>query len=368
MKRISYFALTVMLGASAMLLSCNNSRSAKDNLCPPEFPYQSYLDSIGDGDVFPVIGDDGDGFNAISHNIRYPEMPESLRMSQFADSLLQYYDIALAYNTMAYDTGTAIRYMSESGSGLEYADALDSINLDPIKSLEIKKQLREITGNAARWIREGVDPNSQEDEAIDRFYDAFNPFVASLLDNRFSEDEFDPHDVISDYDGIHTRALTDTLSLRQDLLKRVLSEKDFAKKCVLAREYAYSNYIHPRRDDKEVVAVIDNILRADEYSPLLRDLWRMWRMMLQKNIFGSMSNDGAMYNLFYNDMRNRVALTYIAHLKDNTDDRIALKEFVRLANDYNIVRNSEFVLGNNSNLEEMDLFYSVFESNKSDND
>lgn len=134
------------------------------------------------------------------------------------------------------------------------------------------------------------------------------------------------------------------------------------------REYAYSNYKHPRRDDKEVVAVIDNILRADEYSPLLRDLWRMWRMMLQIDIFGSRSNDGAMYNLFYNDMRNRVALAYIAHLKDNPDDRIALKEFVRLANDYNIVRNSEFVLGNNANLEEMDLFYSVFKSDQPDND
>lgn len=181
MKKCFYFALAVMLGASAMLLSCNNNKSTKDNLCPPEFPYQEYLDATGDANAFPVIGDDGDGFNAISHNIRYPELPESLRMSQFADSLLQYYDIALAYNTMAYDTGTAIRYMSESGSGIEYADALDSINLDPIKSLEIKKQLREITGNAARWIREGIDPNSQEDEAIDRFYDAFNPFVASLL-------------------------------------------------------------------------------------------------------------------------------------------------------------------------------------------
>lgn len=90
----------------------------------------------------------------------------------------------------------------------------------------------------------------------------------------------------------------------------------------------------------------------------------MWRCMLQINIFSNRSNDSAMYNLFYNQMRNQVALVYIAHLKTHYHDKLAFKEFARLTITYNIVRNSECMFGNNGNLEDMELFYSVFQSEK----
>ena len=115
-----------------------------------------------------------------------------------------------------------------------------------------------------------------------------------------------------------------------------------------------------------MVAVLDKLLRANKYSPLLGELWRMWRVALQINIFGSRSNDGAMYNLFYNDMRNRVALIYIAHLKTHPYDKIAFKEFLRLAQVHNITRNSPCMFGNNANLEDMELFYSVYNDDSAD--
>lgn len=40
-------------------------------------------------------------------------------------------------------------------------------------------------------------------------------------------------------------------------------------------------------------------------------------------------------------------------------DKLAFKEFARLTTTYNIVRNSECMFGNNGNLEEIVLFYSV---------
>lgn len=63
-------------------------------------------------------------------------------------------------------------------------------------------------------------------------------------------------------------------------------------------------------------------------------------------------------------MRNRIALVYIAHLKTHYLDKLAFKEFVRLTITYNIIRNSECMIGNNGNLEEMELFYAVLESEK----
>ncbi len=86
----------------------------------------------------------------------------------------------------------------------------------------------------------------------------------------------------------------------------------------------------------------------------------MWRCFLQSEISGSLTNDGAIYNLFYNHIKNQIALVYIAHIKNNPDDKLAYKEFTKLIYQNNIVRNSEYPYGNNSNIEEFNLFVSEF--------
>lgn len=360
-----------LLATSMLLLfSCCQSKTDHDSKMPElPFPYQGYLDDIGEDEYFPTIGNDGQGFDAISHNIVYPELPDTLSLSYYADSLLQFYNSALAFNTMAYDIGTAERYIGEGDFGLEQADALDSINLSGIINSELKESLRTICQKSANAIRSGKMPNEQHIPEISKFYDAFGKLVDPLYDGHFEDLEFNAKDVIADYAIIHFKAITDTTSFRDELLKMIFSETDFQKQCVLARELAYSNYHCQKRDDKQIVAVLDKLLRSGKYSPLLCELWKMWRCMLQLNILSSRSNDSAMYNLFYNDMRNRVALVYIAHMKSNPKDKLAFKEFARLVTTYNIVRNSEFIFGNNANLEDIELFYSVFHpENNADND
>lgn len=353
-----------------VLSSCGGNTKINREVRIPSFPYQAYLDSLEaqEDEVFPTIGDDGNGFNAISHKIRYPEMPDTLSLSHFADSLLQCYNIAIAFNTMAYDIGTAERYMTEPDFGLEQADALDSINLSGISIQEIRDPLRRASQNAASYIRRGIESNSETNDAVDEFYSAYNSYIDDFFSAHIDDKEFAPATVLPDYDEIHAKALSDTISFRRELLNRVLEETDFARQCVLAREFAYANYHSPQRDDKELVAVIDKLLRTNKHSPLLGELWRIWRLSLQINILGSRSNDGAMYNLFYNDMRNRIALVYIGHLKTHPRDNIAFKEFVRLAQTYNIVRNSPCMIGNNANLEDMELLYSVFNSSEDESE
>ena len=354
------YKLSLILIALCIFYSCKDNKITEVSINVPPFPYQSYLDSMAEDQMFPSIGNDGEGFNAISHNIVYPEIPDSLIISSFADSLLQLYNITLAFNTMAYDVGTAERYIEEKNLCLDQANALDSINLTGIKIPEIKDLIHRICKKGARAIREGKKPNEQEVEEFDTFYDAFSIFSDPLYAAYLKESEYNVKNEIPDYEEVHLKAITDTISFKDELLLRVLSEKDFQKQCILAREFAYSNYNSPNRDDKQVVTVLDMLLKSNKYSPLLGELWRMWRCLLQINILGSRSNDGAIYNLFYNQMKNRVAMVYISHLKSNPHDKIAFKEFARLVWTHNIVRNSGCLFGNNGNLEDMELFYDVF--------
>ena len=349
------------------LYACNSNNSNKESyveLEVPAFPYQTYLDSIGEGEWFPNIGDDGYGFDAISNNIIYPEMPDIISSSQFADSLLQFYNMAIAINTIVYDISTAERYMDESNFILNQADALDSINLSGIHDPGIKDALVKLSRNAAKLIRSGKRPNDQWSDEVGEFYERLDSFVKPLLVTHMTDEEFDPSVILEDYADIHSKAISDTTTFRSELLQRVLRESDFSKKCVLAREFAYANYNSPYRDDMELVAVIDPILRANKYSPLLIDLWLMWRTTLQKDILSGPSNDSAMYNLFYNDMRNRIILVYIAYLNTHPHDKLAFNKFATLSTEYNIIRNSGCLFGNNSILDEMRLYDEIWNKNK----
>lgn len=321
----------------------------------PAFPYESYFGQLSEYQTCVEIGDDGEGFNAISHKIRYPEVSAESGSSQFADSLLLLYNTSLAYNTMAYDVSTAERYIWDNSLCVEEANALDSINLSGIKDKDMREALLACSKKSAKWIREGNSPNEQKNSEVAAFYEVFNKFGNKFLDKHMTNDDFDPSTIIVNYDEIHQKAISDSSDCRDELLEMVLAEKDFQKKCVLAREFAYANFNSKEEDDMELVAVIDPILRSGEYSPLLYDLWLVWRTALQKDIFGSPSNDGSIYNLFYNDMRNRVALTYINYLERNPNDKVAFKKFAELAMQYNITRNA-LPIGNNSLLDEMNLY------------
>lgn len=354
--------------AATMTFVASCSKAVVDTSTPlaaPLFPYQSYIDNMGKDDYFPTIGNDGNGFNAISNHITYPEVPSSMSLSAYADSLLLIYNTALAFNTIAYDIGTAERYLDEADVVNANAAALDSVNLSGISDSVLHQCMRDSGKHAASWLRKGIAPNSQdESHVLDDFYSRFNGILNQLFAGHGTKEKYAPDKVMPDYDELHARALTDTLGLRSELLQRVLSEQDFEKKCIFARELVYNDNRNPCGNEKEVVAVLDQLLRSSCYSPLLGDLWRMWRMMLQINILGTMSNDGAMYNLLYNDMRNRVALQYLEHLNSDPADRLAFMEFIKMAMQYNIVRNYPDVPGNNGIIEYIDLIKSVTDKDK----
>ena len=362
MKKI-LFAILIAL---PIFISCNQNKV--DNILPTNeltFPYLTYLDNMGEDECFPTIGNDGQGFNAISHNVVYPELPDTLSRSHYADSLLQLYNIVMAFNAIAYDVSTAERYMDDDDFGLEQADALDSLNVSGIHDPEIKGLLVKLGRKAGMWIRSGNKPNEQQNDEVREFYKVFNSFMNPLFESHLSEEEFNPSEILEDYANIHSKAISNT-TFRNELLQQIIQESDFSKKCVLAREFAYANYKSPYRDDKELISVIDPILRANKYSPLLGELWLIWRTALQKNIFSGPSNDSAMYNLFYNDMRNRVALVYIAYLITHPHDKLAFSKFAYLAMEYNITRNSPCYFGNNSILDEMTIYDEVW-NKKTDN-
>ena len=100
MKQSISIFLTVSI--LLILMSCRQNKVGNEgSMTGLAFPYQAYLDNMGENEYFPTIGNDGQGFDAISHNIVYPEMPDTLSLSLYADSLLQFYNMILAFKEFA---------------------------------------------------------------------------------------------------------------------------------------------------------------------------------------------------------------------------------------------------------------------------
>lgn len=350
--------LVLMFG---VLTSC--AKHSVEPLPIPAFPYQAILDSCDDN-VFPEIGNDGEGFDPITNNIEYCHIPDSLQGNTLVDSLSLYYNIVLAYNTVAYDISTTSRYCEDSDFDAElYASAIQTANLEGISDSEIRNTLGEICSQVAASIRKGLDPGEESYPSVGKFYERFDTFEARLMGARIDSVEYDPSVIIPYYDEIHLKAISDTINYRDELMQMTLREEDFQKKCIYARELANSYFV-VRADPLEIVSVIDPLLKDGRYSPLLFELWLIWRAHLQQHIFGGPSNDSAMYNLFYNSMRNRVAGTCMSYLSTNPTDKLAFKVFVRLARRYCIVRNSGCYIGNNSYLDELDLYNECLKNSK----
>ena len=270
------------------------------------------------------------------------------------DSLALYYNARLAYNTAAYDLSTISRYLNDRDK-TPFINSFDSINVEAISDFKLREVLKNVGKDVANVLRSGNDPSEVALPSVQKYNELIDHFEDNLFAGQLNHDEYDPTTVINGYAKIHGDAIDDSVNHFKDLLQLTLGETDFQKKCVYAMELAKCGHTNGE-GQQAVTTIIDSLLLSGEYSPLLRELWLIWRANLQMYLFSGRSNDSAMYNLFYNDMKNRVAGTYLVRIKSNPEDKIALKEFFRLANEGNVTRDSGTLLGNNCILDEMRIY------------
>ena len=323
----------------------------------PEFPYQNYLDSLNEGNGSLTIQNDN-GFSFISDKIVYLNPKEIANRNTKIDSLADFYNAIICFNSIAYDLSTIERYASESDNFNVFAEAFEQIDFSALINADLRKSLENITKTIANSFRKG-ELIDNKDNSVEVFNKTLDKYYSKCFATINFIPEYNPEKVIKNYAAIHKSILKGKTDMSNHLLYKTLQESDFEKKCIYAREFAYANYKSSERDNLLLIAILDSILKNKEYSPLLPELWLIWRTTLQF-ILGGGSNDSGMYNLFYNNMRNTVASTYLNHLAKKSDDTLAQSKFIDLITS-NITRNSACIFGNNANLDDMQLYHELLE-------
>ncbi|MDE7394220.1 MAG: hypothetical protein K2M80_07085, partial [Muribaculaceae bacterium] len=353
------FIISTMAVAAILQLASCSKKSASDTsdasdasapqLCKDSlvFPYQDILQQdFNDQQTSFIIGDDGDGFQPVSDKIRYPKVPAGAYYSASTDSLLQYYNVQLALHALESDIYAAERYSDDTDYIDATIEAIGSINLSGIKDKTLHDKLKRLADAYANCVR--TDNNDEIPGLSEDLFTPLAQFGSRLQTPEVLDAGFRKDSLIADIKEVYTNAVSDS-TYSATLLDRVIAEQDFERQTILTHPLMIAYQINPDANNDEVFAIIDHQLRDGRYSTELVWLWKIWRVFLQTDYFSGLSNDSPFYNLFYNDMRNRVAITLLNHINQQPDDLIALVMFNNLCNERNICRGgADNLFGNNA--------------------
>lgn len=357
MKRIPFF----LLGALLFITGFSHAQTQEpptesyyqeNDIVVDSIPLDSFYYEDFEADSVSIIIE-GDGFSPIVDKSDYLQRSEFTTTNTKADTLLFIYNSFTTINALAYDCSTIDRYFDEINRQ-EFAEAFLNINLDFTTDQEFKSLLQQVTKNIAKDLTEGKNPSEQNYPKINKIFEHLNSVIIECLGEP-ENSPFDATALIPNYKAIHQKAISDRLSYREELKNLMQKESDFQKQCIYAREFAYANHNSPMRDDEELCELISPLLSQGEYSPLLYDLWVIWRAAAQGCYFG-LSNDSEMHNLMYNKLRNSATRPIITHLISHPDDKLAIQTFAFITLHDNIVRNSGSIFGNNAILDQMYLY------------
>jgi hypothetical protein len=274
--------------------------------------------------------------------------------SELIDTLICLYNATQMLDAMIYDCSTIDRY--EEFVAEPYADAISSIDVSGIADVELCEAFLALSEALARDIRKGLRTDTIYYEEVRRLHEVMDNLFGNFVDSHYSESNYDCSKYVPDYETIHAKAIVDTAHYRDELLQMIFNEKNFEKQCIYAREFAYANWHNVNGEPVDVVAAIDILLSTISYSPLLFDLWLIWRTALQGSVLSGISNDSSMYNIYYNAIRRRVAYRYLTRLNEKPNDKLAFDGLMKLIHKSSITRNSGCYFGNNSFLDQMEIY------------
>ena len=237
-------------------------------------------------------------------------------------------------------------------------EAIEQLDCSIISDTEISSQARKLKQYAIIL---------QKDTTQTQYFDYRDTYIGNSVEKfhvsnfgDISEDEYwemvNPVNWVEDYDSISDKRMSGDSIYQAFLVKQLHEEKDINRRCVYAIEYAHSSTDGPHFQDAKPYLI--QIMTDNKYSPLLKDVWRTWRAIQSAEM--GMSKDSSIPNFEYNRLRNRCAQTILNHIENHPDDILAIDIFLVLGFCDNINRYGGFAFGNQSVMDQMEVFPEYF--------
>ena len=182
------------------------------------------------------------------------------------------------------------------------------------------------------------------------------------LQNRGNEKEmaekYDFNNYVKDYSSLNLAERRSYISLDSAnwLRHMATSASDPNAQLIYMIEYAHVVYtgLHP------CTALLRDFIESGTYSIYLPEAWRFWRCLMFEAYCG-LSTFSYIPNGPFNKMRATCAATILRHIAKHPDDDLAIKQFMLLGSYHDYIRFGPFLYGNQSLLDEMNLYKERYE-------
>lgn len=135
------------------------------------------------------------------------------------------------------------------------------------------------------------------------------------------------------------------------VLKAMCDCESFVDQTALLMMWA-NNEFSPS-DDYWIIAVAERLMHSKKYSPLLSNVWLVWRTLIQPEY--GMSRDSRIPNDMYNEYRKLCFKTVLKYLESHPDDAMAKNCAIVLMSRGNVNRGGEYPFGNQNAIEALNV-------------
>ncbi len=202
-----------------------------------------------------------------------------------------------------------------------------------------------INNGPEKWSEDRF-PLSAYNKYYDFVVDNIEHFETSKVYNYFSYVDA----LISKYDSVQKEieAIQDDSTMINAICQKIEGARSFDEQCAitLACSMKSSTFRGTYSID-----LMSSLLNSGKYSILLERMWILWRAFSQ-SVLGR-SRDAVIPNYSYDRMRKQVYTTISKHVKENPQDTNAITCGLCLINHPGMVRNGDYMFGNDADVDIM---------------
>ena len=274
--------------------------------------------------------------------------------------MADWYNACMLTNAVETDVDTWRRYLDEDVADLE-KEMLDSWRKITFKGISDTM--------ARRRLKEAVEANTEntgdeEERDISDVADRLSSWMDDIDEDGFDsciERHINPklyyESVMTiPYDSLVGHDAKPSKEMKEMLYSNYLVQEDFNTRMAMLFMLMYAYYYDCSDTSETLLRHAEEAFASGNYSPMLPLVWRAYRV-LYCSIYSCPSTYCDIPNVRFNYYRRLIGYTYLRHLEKHPDDKDAKLQFYFFAYRENINRFGEYMMGNQSAAEYINLFW-----------
>lgn len=292
----------------------------------------------------------------------YAHFEQPLLWEEGGDTTLRcmadFYNYLYDYNAIATDVDTWYRYDEDEKMKEELLDAWRKITFKGISDNWVVGRMKEARD---------VDTEGKEDRTASDLSDVYrrlswwapeadSVYYTDTIEASISPRVFLPEGLRGRYDDYVGQEASPSDTMVAELYEMYRKEEDFDRRMGMLFTL-FGSTVYSRSDTTTMLLKdAEEAFTSGNYSPMMPLVWRAYRVVYTER-YSCPSTYCERTNVRFNYYKRLIAYTFLRHIERHRDDKIAIIQYACLAEQGNIDRFGEYMLGHQGAAELIYIFW-----------